>query len=162
MDIDPSSAPDFTNPLQGLDFISQFLLFALVVFIIMQAIYMILPAAAQAHIQKVDYDASAGHKLTYTGAISLGLLALIGITQAQRFSQHVDRQEKLQMSAAERSFKLRSKFSTEIVLYCLIMISSVFMALNHMMSVDRKKHDYEFKISKLDPKEKGANEKKND
>ena len=66
------------------------------------------------------------------------------------------------MSAAERSFKLRQKFSTEIVIYCLIMISSVFMALNHIMSVDRKKHDYEDKISKIAPADKNKNEKKND
>ena len=53
------------------------------------------------------------------------------------------------MSAAERSFKVRQKFSTEIILYSLVMISSVFMSLNHMMSVDRKKNDFEEKIDIL-------------
>ena len=81
-----SSASDCLNPLQGLDFISQFLLFAFVAFILMEAVYLFLPGVAQAAIQKLDFDASAGHKITYTGCISLGLLFLIGITQAQRFS----------------------------------------------------------------------------
>ena len=65
------------------------------------------------------------------------------------------------MSAAERSFKVRQKFSTEIILYSLVMISSVFMSLNHMMSVDRKKNDFEEKIEKLSQADKSKNEKKN-
>ena len=66
------------------------------------------------------------------------------------------------MSAEERGFRYRQKFMTEISIYILIMISTVLMTLNHMMSVNRKYRDYSSMYKELMGNQKEQNSKKND
>ena len=46
------------------------------------------------------------------------------------------------MTVEEKSFRYRQKFMTEISLYVLGIIVSVFLTMNHLMSVSRKKGAY--------------------
>ena len=69
-------------------------------------------------------------------------------------SQSMDKEDKLHLSSSEKSFRYRTKFGTEITLYVLIMICSVFLALNHMMSVNRKAKHYKDELKKIQSKPK--------
>ena len=64
--------------------------------------------------------------------------------------------EKLELSEAEKGFRLRQKFMTEISMYVILMISGIILAMNHIMSVNRKREYY---IQKYDQLIKDSNAK---
>ena len=65
------------------------------------------------------------------------------------------------MSATEKSFRYRAKFGTEITLFVLVMICSVFLTLNHLMSINRKTTTLKEEF-KLLQRPKNPQDKKND
>ena len=97
---------------------------------------------------------------------SLISIFVLVLYQGQKMSLSVDDEQKMHMSLEERSFTLRQKFMTEISIYILLMMSTVFLTMNHMMSVNRKyrsyKHLYQELPSVKNPVKKEAKAKKDD
>ena len=69
---------------------------------------------------------------------------------------------RLHMTAEEKGFNYRQKFMTEITIYLVTLIGSCFMALNHMMSVNRKRRHYSEEYANLMKAQKNPQDKKND
>ena len=44
-------------------------------------------------------------------------------------------EQKIELSEAEKGFRLRQKFMAEISLYVIAMILAIILAMNHIMSV---------------------------
>ena len=129
------------------------------VFVGTQMVYLILPKIAKKHFELLDYNKDAGHKLSCTGCASVISVLLLVLYQGQKISMGIDSDQKLHMSLEERSFRNRQKFMTEISIYILLMISTVLMTMNHMMSVNRKYRMYSDMYKEL-PSVKNAGKKK--
>ena len=82
MDSEGNNTDFVFNPFESLDFVSSLLLVSLMVFLILEIIYLLLPKIAKAKLHQLDFDADAGHKISYTGSISISFLLAIIITQA--------------------------------------------------------------------------------
>ena len=112
-------------------------------------------------IEAMDYDI-ATNKYSFTGKMSVFLVICIVITQLQLSQQSLNHKEKLELSAQEKGFRYRQKFFSEITLFVLIMQASVFFALNHSFSVNRKRSEYSAKHKELMSQKKDEKAKKDD
>mmetsp|Transcript_9767 Transcript_9767/g.16447 ORF Transcript_9767/g.16447 Transcript_9767/m.16447 type:complete len:84 (+) Transcript_9767:197-448(+) len=81
--------------------------------------------------------------------MSLFLIVCILVQQGQLYGYKISDDERFNMTIEEKGFRYRAKFMTEITLYCLTLLLSVFLTLNHLMSVNRKRADYSKKYKEL-------------
>ena len=61
---------------EGLDFVNQFLIFSLIVCAVLEIIYLMSPQIAKTRFNLMDFNKDAGHKISYTGLMSIFLLVL--------------------------------------------------------------------------------------
>ena len=63
--------------------------------------------------------------------------------------QTIDSEQRLELSLLEKSFRHRQKFLTEITLFALILITSVWFTMNILMNVNRKRDGFKKQIKEL-------------
>ena len=131
-------------------------------FFICEIGYLLIPEFGKKHIELIDYDKVKGGAISLTGMLSYACLFLIVVLQIQKFNQDVDSEDRLHLSAEERGFRYRQKFMTEISIYVCTLILSVFLTLNHLMSVNRKRKHYKEEYEKLMGQPKNKDDKKKD
>ena len=76
--------------------------------------------------------------------------------------QTIDNEQRLELSLVEKSFRHRQKFLTEITLFALTLICSVWFTMNILMNVNRKRDSCKKEIKELKGQPKNPSEKKND
>ena len=84
------------------------------------------------------------------------------VSQGQLMGLSISAEERLSMTVEEKAFRFRQKFTTEVGLYSLVLSLSCVLALNHVMSVNRKQQEFEDKIKAHLGKPKKPQDKKND
>ena len=127
--------------LEGIDTINKALILTIVLSLIIELSYLAFPKGLQKRIDNLDFKKGL-HTLSYTGCTALFFAFGAILTKANQINQQMSLDEKATLSVQEKSFRNRQKFQTEISLFALIVLVSIYTSLNILMSINRKRRHY--------------------
>ena len=127
--------------LEGIDTINKALILTILLSLVIELSYLAFPKGLQKRIDNLDFKKGL-HTLSYTGCTALFFAFGAILTKANQINQQMSLDEKATLSVQEKSFRNRQKFQTEISLFALIVLVSIYTSLNILMSINRKRRHY--------------------
>ena len=127
--------------LEGIDTVNKALILTVLLALVLQLAYLAFPAGLKKILDNLDYRKGV-HTLSYTGCTSMFFGFAAMLTKGNQVSQELSSDEKATLSVQEKSFRNRQKFQTEISLFALIVLASIFTSLHILMNINRKRRYY--------------------
>ena len=121
-----------------LDFFTQLLSIVCILSVVIEIVYLLLPAVIRSKLDTLDFNEKRKGRFTYTCIpATISLLILFGnLLQKYSVAEH-SLEAKLSESRIEKEFRHRQLFLVDMHTFQLIIISSVWLSINGLMKINR-------------------------
>ena len=137
-----------------LDFMTKFLIVICQISLVLLLFYLVVPMSLRRKLEHLDFDGKLGGYLSASGGSSIFFAVVLGVFKMQKAGISVSAEEKIHENHIEREFRLRQQFFADIHTYLAIVLVGIWLTMNFIMKVNRRREECQALIEGRAPADK--------